>query len=464
MMNLDSFTLVIVILCSSFGSLFTLFIPLYDQNSKRIISLFFSVVALVFYGRLLMMYLGHQDFPDIVIKFPLGETKMMFRVLIDDFNILIFGVISLFLVMSFLFVFDMSRHVSYFSTFLLSLFLFICIGQINIRISLPLISISSFVIYYLISQHGKERRGTTIFRMGVFLFSVECCALILLQHREFATMSSTHNIVYSFMLILPGLARLLLPVCAPFAEFLLGNFDDRHVDLTLIYLQISGFFLIRSAKSELTYLSEEVLIFLNSATIISLFLVIVFLAYRRSKKHNLYYSLIFFSGLSAIGFLTLKEQGEKIAIALFITNLVSYIVLSTLSSYIEYLAKYKKYSESSKAATFVVINVLIVGLPGVGVGASLAYLIYFVLDPNAVAHLKTNMVWLLIFASYLVVLGIWMSALLGSFGWHDFLVDQQESRTMQWRSIKMPRASVYLAAIFIMAFSLIAPYIIALRT
>lgn len=462
-MSLDSLTLAIIILSSIFGAIFTLFIPLYDQNSKRIISLFFSFIGLVFYARLLTMYLRHEPMPDIMLTFPIGATKMSFRLMIDDVNIFMFGAISLFLLINSLVVFDNSRHTSYFSVFLLSLFLFICIGQKNIRISLPLISISSFVVYYLMSFYGKERRGTTIFRMGVFLFSIECCALILLQHQEFAHTSQLTNVIYSLMIILPGLARLLLPICAPFTEFLLGNFDDRHAELTLVYLQMSGFFLIKNAKSELNQLSEDVLILLNIITIISLLFVVVCLVYKRLKKHNLYYGLIFFSGIAAVAFLTLSGVGEKIGVAIFITNLISFIILSTLNSYIEHLAKHKKYSESSKTSLWLVINILIMGLPGVGVGSSVAFLIYYVLDPASLTHLSASIVWISIFLGLIVALVLWMDAIIGSFGWPNPAYGEQEIRMIPWRTLKMPRSVVYLATIFIMLFSLIAPFVIVLR-
>ncbi len=47
--------------------------------------------------------------------------------------------------------------------FILTFVLFITFGQKDLRVALPIISITNFIIYFLIGYSEKIRRGSTIF-------------------------------------------------------------------------------------------------------------------------------------------------------------------------------------------------------------------------------------------------------------------------------------------------------------
>lgn len=455
MIFIDYVSLYVAIFSPVIASIFVVLIPAYDLSSKRMVSVFFSFVSLIFNARMYFIFLTKGFLPKVILKVPFLATSVYFTLELSNINILFFVAAAFFLFINFAFGSDENKKgdLMYVAPFLLVFSLFVCFGQKEIRLFLPILSITSAIVYYVISQNNRERRGMTIFRMGVFLFSCETIALILLQYPNILTLSPWLSGLSYVAIILPALARLCMPIMTPYMNYLFSNMDKKEDEFPLMFLQLSGYYLLVRIRNEFGIVSTDLMVIINILCLISALFLAVAVSVKRVNKYSQFYGLLFFSTVCvALLYCPAFELGPQLSMALFLTNLICYGCLSTSVSALNSL-NLRKFSENSKASMWFLLMVFFLGLPGLGVGAPLWLAMYSLIKVSVVG--TSFLLWFII--SWLAMIILWNFALIAGIGSAILPATAEGPLWTSWRMMDVPKAKFFSVILLVLVLSLVVP-------
>lgn len=449
---IDQYILVIFIFSPLAASLFITLIPTQDTASKITVSKFFAIVSFLAVARIFFLWLNHKIPLQNLISFTVINFNIGLTFVLNLYNVFIYvaGAASLVVNIWFYDIKDTKTNIHQVAPFLLIFFLYIGIAQEDLRVALPLLSIANFFVYFLVSYTTKIRRGSTIFHMGIFLFACDALALVLLQTPYQEQLSP--NIIILAM-ILPGMARLGLPLLAPFIKKFLLNIDDDEGPFLIVFLQLTGLFILIKAKMYLSESVAPIALIAGSISVVNS-LYIAFIANNEHKLKSLpYYFLLFYSSLSAILIFFSSDQSSwYFCAALFLSNIVCFFNASFVAKMIR-----QEILESRRitlTSVWFISLVLCMGLPGLGVGTALWALIYHVMSKHlASAQPTLSMFWLIFIIGQIIAFLILSFAAILSI---RELFASQETTSQKRHASSMHLAAPTLAVVM----SLIIPLIV----
>jgi hypothetical protein len=382
MILLDSSAVYLTVFSPLLASVFITLIPPTDISSKRSISRFFALIGFVAYLRIFFLFLNHKLLEQYTLSFNLTQFYINFVIHIDKYNIFLFGAISAAILINIMLheLTDIKSNAHQVAPFILAFILFITFGQKDLRIALPIISIANFIIYFLMGSSDKIRRGSTIFYMGTFLFTCDTLALILLQYQEINADNSWLAKLFQVAILIPGFARLLMPVFAPFMKNLFLNLDESEGPFISIFLQLAGFFILILYRLELSLASEFITQTVEVIACISA-LYIAFLALTETRSNLVpYYFLVFYSSCAAyLLFVTNISTTWHISSSILLTNLACFLHNTKTSLLVSQYQNINALQARTRATWFLSLC-LCAGIPGIGIGTALWNVIYFIIS------------------------------------------------------------------------------------
>lgn len=378
MIFLDRYIFLLMIFSPLAASFFIMLIPTTDTGSKLTVSRFFALIGFVTFARVFVIFLDHRIQTETALSFSVINFNISLTLVLTKYNIFLYGAAAASLLVNiFLYeIRDTKTNIHQVAPFLLTFFLYISFGQADLRVALPLLSIANFLVYFLIGFAEQIRRGSTIFQMGIFLFASDALALVLMQIPFSERVTSIPSMYISAMLLVPGFARLCLPMLAPFMKKLLLNVDEREGPFLMVFLQLSGLFIITMAKADITELPDSLVIILCSITVISAFYLSVLAIFDGKPKTLPYYFLLFYSSLSCTSlFFSYDEGFWFFCITLFMTNIACFFYNAFIANLIsQYQLQDANFPRL--APIWFLTLALFLGLPGYGIGTSLWALMY----------------------------------------------------------------------------------------
>lgn len=391
MILFDAYAVYLMVFSPLLAAIFITLIPTIDIGSKRSISRFFALIGFLAFLRVFILFLNHRLLEQYTFSINLTQFYVNFALQIDKYNIFLFGASTAVLLANMMLheLNDVKSNAHQVAPFVLTFVLFITFGQKDLRVALPIISITNFIIYFLIGYGDKIRRGSTIFHMGTFLFTCDTLALILLQY------GSSNNLLKAAILI-PGFARLSLPVFAPFMKNLFLNLDESEGPFITIFLQLSGFFILILYRLE--FINAPMLI-MHTAQIITVIsaLYIAFLALTEPRANiTPYYFLVLYSSLAAcLLFLDKISTYWYLSSGLILTNIACFFH-NTKTALMVSQYQHMSALQSKVKATWFLSLCLLAGIPGLGIGTALWHIIYVLLS-NSLMNLSLALGWFLAF-------------------------------------------------------------------
>lgn len=382
MIFLDHYIFLLMIFSPLVASFFITLIPTTDTGSKLTVSRFFALIGFAAFVRVCVIYLNHKIQTETALSFSVVNFNVSLTLLLNKYNVFLYGAAAAALLIN-IFLYDVrdtKTNIHQVAPFLLTFFLYVSFGQGDLRVALPLLSIANFLLYFLIGFADQIRRGSTIFQMGIFLFAGDALALILMQIPFSERASPNETALITAFLLVPGFARLGLPLAAPFIKKLLLNVDAREGPFVMVFLQLAGLFTVLMAKNDfLTMPSSLTVGVISIATVSALY--IALLAIFDAKIRTLpYYFLLFYTAFVIISLFLVEDDGFwPFTITLFLTNLVCFFSSTFIANIIiEYDAK-EIFSSRLAPLWFFCLS-LVLGLPGLGIGTSLWALFYRILS------------------------------------------------------------------------------------
>lgn len=405
---IDNYILHLVMATPLLAALFITLIPAADTGSKLAMSKFFSLIGFLFILRLIFLFVNNQMPAQHIMSINLIQFNINFIISIAKNNIFLFGAISLSLLADmFLYEFnDTKTNIHQVAPFLLTFILFISLGQKDIRVALPVISIANFIIYFIIGHSTKNHRGAAIFHAGIFILTCDALALVLLQLKPMASEPTLASNLMQIAILLPGLSRITLPIFAPFMNTLFWNLDESEGPFILTFLHVAGFFILFISRSELT-IDTNIL----AATIgISAIIGVLYLSLSIINEHKIsilpYYFLATYSALSAsVIFLIKESQSWYISAIIFLTAIIVFMHTSKTASLTEKY-KYLRTQKSKVAATWFLSVCLIIGIPGFGIGVITWPALYIIYHNTMLMNEPWSTIWKGIIIAWVIALTI----------------------------------------------------------
>jgi hypothetical protein len=375
---IDHYIFHILVFSPLVASIFITLIPAIDTGSKRSLSRFFAIIGLLVFIRVFISFLSNKIPIETGISFSVANFNINLNLLLNKYNIFLYGAAAMVLMatMSSYIINDTKTNIHQASPFLLTFFLYISFGQTDLRVALPILSIANFLIYFLIGSTDKTRRGSTIFQMGIFLFSCDTMVLVLLQISYSDYLSSTSFAFFNFLLLIPGLARLCLPMLAPFMKKLLLNVDDAEGPFLITFLQFAGIWILILNKTDLAELPHLLTTMLTCiATIGSIYVALLAITDHQIRAIP-YYFLVFYSSLGSM-FLFLSNSDDIwfFSISLLITNIACFFHATRCALLIEKYRFPEIHHPQVRSIWFIALGLFLV-LPGMGIGMSLLPVVY----------------------------------------------------------------------------------------
>jgi len=373
MYTFDQASLYILILIPLIASIFISLIPSFDIESKNTLSCFFAVAGFCVFIRIFYLFGIGSKLKNISFSFSLLNFKIKFLLFLNEYNIYFFGIISLILLLyNFLFeISDTKSNIHHVSPFLLAFIANICFGQKDLRIALPLLSISTFMIYFLIGHSDRQRKGSAIFHMGTYLFGIDALALVILQLQSFK--EYIFFILIALGILAPGLARLCLPAFSPFLQRLILNVDRREGPFIFAFLQLVGLYILVLAKNEIgkNLLSADIPLMMAALGMLSS-LNVALISITNFKSEVLpYYSLCFYSSLiPSVLFASSEKLFFYLTISLYLTNIIIFFNTTKTHNLIYYFGSPYEKKSDLRAMWFLCLSPFL-GVPGIGIGVSL---------------------------------------------------------------------------------------------
>lgn len=374
----DQYIFYIFIFSPLCAAIFIMLIPASDTASKLTVSKFFSSVTALAVARVSFLFLEQKIATESAISFSVMTLNVNFILHLTKYNLFLFGLGAASLL---IYTFsnqldDAKTNIHHVAPFIVAFLLFVSFGQIDLRVALPILSIANFLMYFLIGFTDKIRRGSTIFQMGIFLFSCDALALVLMQI-PFANITSPNvSFAINLFMLIPGFSRIALPIFAPYMKKLILNVDDYEGAFLIIFLQLSGFFILILTRSNFTTLPDSLSFTLAAASVVGAIIIACFAITDHSMKTLPYFFLIHHSSLaSASLFFSLENDVWFYAITLLASAIICFFYAA------RFLTLFRQYRIQPSSlpvlrATWFLHLSLLAGLPGLGVGVSLWLLIY----------------------------------------------------------------------------------------
>ena len=357
------------------ASVFIMLIPSVDTEAKKTLSKFFALIELIIFLYVFYMLFKKNILATTAIKFDFIDISINFYLQINKYNIFIYLISTAFLVLNTFFTDDNNSNKSKESfLFLFSFILNIIIGQNDIKIALPVVSLSSFIIFFIIALNNYGLRGSVIFKVGMFLTCCDSICLIMIQTKNSFIIDNT--IITFIILLTPALSRMSLPMFLPFIKQLYLSCEEESCIL-ISFLQILGFFLLLLIYNEINFSFGLSLIIIIMILLGVIYLFFLLLKEKNNEFINYYLFLIHSSLSASLMFISKNDIYAKLSIMLCVCNILSY----TISFYI-----YKKSQYFLNANFADVITklsyLLLLGLPGIGIGCSIWTIVWYLLNYN----------------------------------------------------------------------------------
>lgn len=412
----DQYIFHFLVFAPAIASIFITLIPTVDMNSKFSISRFFSAIGFLSFCRLYVIFLDKKLQTETAFSFAFANFNINFSLALNRYNLFLYGAAATLLLVNMFAneITDTRSNIHQVAPFLLTFFLNISFGQTDLRVALPILSIANLLVYFLIGSTDKIRRGSTIFQMGIFLFSCDALTLVLLQIIYSDDASSTIFAVQNLLLIIPGLARLCLPLFTPFMKKLFQNVDSSEGPFLLIYLQLSGFLILELVRSDMTDIPMLLTIPIACVCVIGGCL-IALVAVRDFRARVLpYYFLVFYSSLAVIILYTsIADEYWFLAISLLLTNMVCFFNATRMYVLMRRHRGFDAHHPQLRATWFMTLA-LLVGFPGLGIGTSLWAIIFHLLSTAESSSLLALGFWHTVIAAWCVGLLLLSFALVQS--------------------------------------------------
>ncbi len=415
---IDSYIFSIVVFSPLIAAIFITLVPAKDMNSKLAISRFFAALSFLAFLRLFFLFLNEDITTKSSLSFAVFNFNVTFALSLTKHNILLYGAASICLLAHmYSHVFnDIKTNIHQVLPFILIFFLNISFGQNDLRVALPVLSIATFLVYFLIGRTEKAKRGSTIFQMGIFLFSCDALILVLLQIPHSDNLTATTSALFNAVFLIPAFARLCLPMFAPFMKRLLLNLDEAEGPILVIFLQFSGIFILDIVSTDLIEVSAFFTVFISVVTVLGAYFVILLAINDRSLNSMPYYFFVFYSSLaSSVLFINDSEKSWYFCLSLYLTNIACFFHATRCAFLVKGYKNQHVHQPSSTAIWFIALA-LMLGLPGLGNGVSLWPIFYRFIsfglfelsDPRAFFWLIMGIVWLvgLALLSFSLVLSV----------------------------------------------------------
>lgn len=374
---LDPYIFYILIFLPLAAAAFIMLIPAVDTGSKLTISKFFSICGFFAFLRVFILFLDHKIATDTTLSFSLATFNINIILHLTEYNIFLYcaGSAALMVYLLSYEINDTKTNIHQVTPFILTFLLYISFGQTDLRIALPILSIANFLVYFLIGFTDKTRRGSTIFQMGIFLFSCDAAALVLLQI-PYNNDQPILALIINMIFLVPGLARLCMPMFAPFMRKLLLNVDESEGPFLISFLQLSGFFILIMTKTGLVELTQSLTIIIACLMTIGA-IHVALLAFIDHKIKTLpYYFLIFYSSLSVvILFISVERDTWFFSISLTLTSLACLFQTARFNNLFNQYQIQELNLTTLRSSWFIALAMML-GLPGLGIGTSLWTVIY----------------------------------------------------------------------------------------
>jgi len=360
------------------ASILITLIPTADLNSKLALSKFFATTGFLAFIRIFFLFLDQDMPPETSLRFILANFHITFILSLNNYNIFLYGAAACILManMSLHIIHDSKSNIHQVAPFVLTFILYISFGQNDLRVALPVLSIANFLIYYLIGNTEKPRRGATIFQMGIFLFFCDAMVLVLLQIPYSDYLSKSSSALFDALLIIPALSRLSLPMLAPYVKRLVHNIDESEGPFLVIFLQMSGILILIMVKKSL---GTHVTSFISHIAIVTLigaiFLALLAISDRKSSVLPYYFLLFYSSLVSMMLVITESRDAWYSSMSLFLTNIAGFFHASRCTLFSKNISN-QVYSQKFRSIWYITLT-LLVGLPGWGIGSSLWPIFYW---------------------------------------------------------------------------------------
>jgi hypothetical protein len=373
-----------MILSPIMAAIFITLIPTVDLSSKNALSRFFALFGFLSFLGVLFLFKDGLLLKQYSYSIKILDFYINFAVFITKYNIFLFGGMAASLLANVVLyeLNDTKSNAHQVAPFILTFIIYIMLGQKDLRVALPVISITNFIIYFLIGYSEKAKRGSTIFHMGIFLFSCDALVLILLQYQELEGPTSAAASALNLAVLVSGLARLCLPICAPYMRNLFLNMDEREAPFLISYLHITGFAILIYLRSEI----KEVSLLIGSVVAVITLLNAFYLSLAAVNEKDVqiipYYCLTFYSNIAVIViFFSDYNSFWYLSSMLLLSNIACFLHCSKIVLVLH--QHQHRYSQRAKTkATWFLSLCLNAGIPGFGVGASLWPIIYFLIAAN----------------------------------------------------------------------------------
>lgn len=356
-----------------FAAAFITLIPTVDLSSKITLSRFFAFIGLFCFLCVLALFINNQLLSQYLISFKLFDFYVNFAINITKYNIFLFGAMSASLLANMILyeLNDTKSNTHQVAPFILTFIIFITLGQKDLRVALPIISMSNFIMYFLIGYGQKLHRSSTIFHMGIFIFTCDALVLILLQYQEIDGPTSPSADALKAVAVIAGLARLGIPLCAPFISSLFDNVDEAEGPFLITYLQISGFAILVLIRSDLILVPSYLMALVAVITVLSAIYLALAAVFEQRPNILPYYSLTFYAAITAsVIFLTDYNSFWHLSASLLLSNIACFLHCSKSSLLLSQYQHLFSLQPQIKATWFISLC-LIAGVPGLGIGTAL---------------------------------------------------------------------------------------------
>lgn len=436
MIIIDSYIMHFLIATPLIATIFITLIPAIDNSSKIAMSKFFSLITFIFFLRLAYLYFNNLIPAQQILSINLTQFNINLILSISKQNIFLFCALSMSLLADmFFYEFnDTKTNMHQVAPFFLTFILFISLGQKDIRVALPIISVANFIIYFIIGHNNKRNRGSAIFHTGIFLLTVDALSLILLQFQDFQNTSTTTTLIMQMAIMLPGLARLCLPLCAPFMNTLFLNLDETEGPFILIFLHISGFFIILMTRQELAVSPELLSIVIGITSVLSALYISFIVIHEKKISVIPYYFLAFYSAFTnSLIFIFEESISWYISAIVFLTVIAVFMHTAKSASIIE---KYRqiKTNKSKLLATWFLSISLLMGIPGLGIGTVIWIMLYLMHEKTVVFPQPYNALWSAVIFTWVIAIFIIAYGFLSK----ALLLSSEEVKKDQFISMKKP--------------------------
>ncbi len=433
------------------SAVFITFIPTNDTGSKLAVSRFFSIIGFLFFLRIAYIFFNHKLTSPHNFSFTISQISINFNVFISEHNLFLFGALSIVLMANMILyeLNDTKSNIHQVAPFVLTFILFASFGQKDIKVALPIISISNFIIYFLIGYSEKNRRGTTIFHTGIFLFTCDALALVLLQYGadDFTQLA----------ILLPGLSRISLPLCAPFMKNLFLNLDEAEGPFILSFLHLSGFLILLLSKYELTLDQSTIALVVGIISAFSAIYIALEAINERKINTIYYYFLTFYSTLTgSVIFLLDSKQSWWVSSQLVLVNIAIFMHTARSALLVNQYRVQGNYKSRIRATWFLSIC-LLVGIPGLGIGTVLWPTFYLFYQKIIIMPEPLNNLWSVLLLLWLCALILLAYAMLLIFR-IDYN-DKNELKTAIFEHKKPIKISFVYAPFFIIFIAITIPLI-----